>query len=314
MNRTSMHEAYRGLLSSTLRHGVTETNARTGAKIKLVPGGTAFTLDLTTERLPLAGNRAYFPHVAAAEVAWQLLGTQDPTFILRHAPKLWSKFLEEEQDDDRDGFPRMILKTAYGYRWRDHFGRDQLRRCVDQLKGNPTNRQLVVMAWDPATDGCGGSQPKNVPCPLGFAVNRFGDDLHMSVFVRSSDIFVGLPYDVMAYALTLDAIAASVGCRPGSLHFSLAHAHLYETHWLAAKACTEGLSSADGFDLDRAGTKADYAKASATWMPPASVEPNLPGWTIEAIEQDPDGYVAQVKLLARRKGRSAWNPMPEVVE
>lgn len=313
MNRTTMHEAYCGLLTNTLNRGYTETNARTNAKIKLVPGGHAFTLDLTEGRLPVAGNRAYYPHVAAAEVAWQFLGTQDPEFILAHAPKLWSKFLEEEDRDalqrEFDEPPRMILKTAYGYRWREHFGRDQLRCCVDQLKGNPTNRQLVVMAWDPGADGCGGPQPKNVPCPLGFAVNRFGDDLHMSVYVRSSDLFVGLPYDVMAYALTLDAIAASVGCRPATLHFSLAHAHLYETHWNAASACTKGTAGLSAFQ--RAEMK-DCEDASTEWV--GNCQPNLPGWSIEMIEQDPDNYVKQVKILARRVNNNPWNPMPEVVE
>lgn len=315
MKQTTMQEAYRGLLTSTLAHGYTETNERTGAKIKLIPGGTAFTLNMTNGKLPIAGNRAYYPHIAAAEVAWQFMGTQDPQFILSHAPKLWSNFLETvEVEEDRGNGKRMVerevLKTAYGYRWREHFGRDQLQRCIDQLKANPTNRQLVVMAWDATSDGCGGVQPKNVPCPIGFAINRFGDDLHMSVYMRSSDIFVGLPYDVMAYALTLDAIAASVGCRPGSLHFSLAHAHLYETHWNAAKACTEGLANLSGYERNKI---TDCDGASTQWQAMKDCQPNLPAWSLEMIEANPDGYVSQLKLLTKRTNQSAWNPLPEVV-
>ena len=245
MQAKSFHEAYRGLLSELMNHGVTEVNERTKTEIKMLQGAHSFKLDLSDGRLPVAGNRRYYPHVAAAETAWQFMGTKDPKFILGKAPKLWSKFLETETarfggrdaDDDDEVVERQVLKTAYGYRWRHAFGRDQLELAVQELKTNPTNRQLFISAWDPRSDGLGGPQPKNIPCPVGFTVSRFGNDLHMAVFIRSSDVFVGLPYDVMGYALTADAIAVTVGLRPKSLHFTLAHAHLYKPHWNATRAC-----------------------------------------------------------------------------
>jgi len=297
MQTRSMHEAYRGLLCDLMNRGVTETNARTKTDIKMLQGATSFKLDLTSGRLPVAGNRRYYPHVAAAEAAWQFMGTKDPAFILGKAPKLWSKFVEDGE-----------LKTAYGYRWREHFGRDQLDLTIDELMSNPTNRQLFISAWDPANDGLGGPQPKNIPCPVGFTVSRFGDDLHMSVFVRSSDVFVGLPYDVMVYALTLDAIAATVGCRPATLHFTLAHPHLYEPHWKAVAACT-----VDGSVTGRDEYHDPRLKgASTSWCD--HCEPNLPGWSIDKIVTAPDDYVDTVKLLAKRVQNNSWDPMPEVIE
>lgn len=285
-----MHEVYRHLMVELHNHGVVETNARTNTRIKLIRGAWAFKLDMLPGKLPVPGNRKYFPHVAAAEVAWQLLGTKDPAFIMRHAPKVWGKFVEDGE-----------LKTAYGYRWKEHFGRDQLHLAVDELRSNPTNRQLYVSAWDPSSDGLGGPQPKNIPCPVGFAVSRFDDDLHMSVHVRSSDAFVGLPYDVMGYALMLDAIAAEVDCRPATLAFTLAHVHLYEPHWKMNEACTVGCTVG--------GT--DVKGASTSWV--TGCEPNLPGWSIKRIVKDPDGYVEVVKGLTRRVGSNSWNPMPEVI-
>lgn len=314
MQTKSMHEAYRGLLSGIMNHGVEELNERTKTRIKMLQGATAFKLDLTGGRLPVAGNRRYYPHVAAAETAWQFMGTQDPEFILSKAPKLWSKFLEKETytTNNADGkgpieAERDVLKTAYGYRWREHFGRDQIADMLGELENNPTNRQLFVSAWDPAADGLGGPQPKNIPCPVGFTVSRFGDDLHMSVFVRSSDVFVGLPYDVMVYALTLDAISATVGCRPATLHFTLAHPHLYEPHWNATRACLTSDWSAGEWREQK-----EFAKASTTWA--SDCEPNLPGWTIQQIVDCPTQYVENVKLLAKRVTRNSWDPCPEVIE
>lgn len=316
MQAKSFHEAYRGLLSELMNHGVTEVNERTKTEIKMLQGAHSFKLDLSDGRLPVVGNRRYYPHVAAAETAWQFMGTKDPTFILGKAPKLWSKFLEDEDftftDMDNHGEVtrterRSVLKTAYGYRWRHAFGRDQLALAIHELKTNPTNRQLFISAWDPRSDGLGGPQPKNIPCPVGFTVSRFGNDLHMAVFIRSSDVFVGLPYDVMGYALTADAIAATTGLRPKSLHFTLAHAHLYKPHWNATRAClTAGWSAGEWREAK------EFEKASTTWAD--NVQPSLPAWDIQAILDNPEGYVSIVKALAGRTSQNSWDPMPEVIE
>lgn len=312
MQANSFHEAYRSLLSELMNHGVTEVNERTKTEIKMLQGAHSFKLDLSDGRVPVVGNRRYYPHVAAAETAWQFMGTKDPTFILGKAPKLWSKFLEDEEvtHDRGNGpitFTKKVLKTAYGYRWRHAFGRDQLALAIHELKTNPTNRQLFISAWDPRSDGLGGLQPKNIPCPVGFTVSRFGNDLHMAVFIRSSDVFVGLPYDVMGYALTADAIAATTGLRPKSLHFTLAHAHLYEPHWKATRACL----TADWSKSEWREAK-EFEKASTTWAD--NVQPNLPGWDIQAILDNPEGYVSIVKALASRTNQNSWDPMPDVIE
>lgn len=277
--------AYKHLLHELYMRGIRETNARTGVGIRMVPGGWSFKLDLSNGRLPVPGNRAYFPHVAAAEAAWQTLGTQDPAFILKQAPKLWSKFVEDGK-----------LVTAYGYRWRKHFGRDQMALAIEALKTDPTNRQLYIQAWDPAADGLGQpGQPKNIPCPIGFSLTRTDNRLHMSVFIRSSDVFVGLPYDVMGYALTLDMVAAEVGLTPGTMHFTLAHPHVYDPHSDALEASLAHGQHPDGGWVD-------------------GHEPMLPCVPWSEVERDLEAYVDRVRLLASRVKRAKWNPMPIVVE
>ncbi len=285
MRTQSFNEAYRELLEELYDSTLMETNSRTGVQIKMLEGGHSFKLDLSSGRLPVAGNRRYWPRIAAAETAWQFMGTQDPTFILEMAPKIWSDFVEDGK-----------LKTAYGYRWRRHFGRDQLAMARQQLQDNPTNRQLFLSAWDPATDGLGGpDQPKNIPCPLGFSLTRTEDLPHCSLFIRSSDVFVGLPYDVMGYALTTAAIAESVDIQPGTMHVTLAHPHYYDPHAEAIRDSVDGLG--------------DHAE----WR--TDVEPTMPlGWTVDYIVRHPRGYVsAMTGLSAGICGRQDWNPMPELV-
>lgn len=271
-------ETYIDVLSKVDELGVLSVNKRTRHGVKTYPGGLSFSTNIRDGLLSVPNNRAYYPGSAAAEVAWQFMGTQDPSFILKHAPTLWEKFVENDK-----------LETAYGYRWREHFGRDQIQLAVNELKNNHTNRQLYISAWDPAADGLGGPQPKNIPCPVGFAVSKVGNYLHGSVFIRSSDIVVGLPYDVMAYSLTLDAMAATVGCRAGSLHVTLANAHYYTTHEHIVKKSLE--------DRTLHGT----------------TNVSLPRWSIDKILAKPDEYVAAVKAYGRQGVTNTWNPRPEVV-
>lgn len=290
---TTFSSAYHNILTMVKHSSVEEKNSRTKARIHVIPGGCSFKIDLDSGTLPVAGNRRYWPHIAAAETAWQFLGTTCPDFILEHAPKLWEKFVEDGE-----------LKAAYGYRWRENFGRDQIELALEALAADPTNRQIYISSWDPATDGLGQpNQPKNIPCPVGFTVNVVDNQVHMSVFIRSSDIFVGLPYDVMSYALTLDAIASSLNKAPGSLHITMAHAHLYQVHY---DDLTKNLDLEDKFFPEK--------QEATEWLPPHECEPNLPGWSIEDIVANPRGYVDQVRRLADRVTKHAWDPRPILVE
>lgn len=281
MKSIDLNDAYYKLLNRVY-NGPSEVNARTGVRTKVIPGAQTMSIDLRDRQLPVFGNRAYFPGTAAAEVAWQFQYTQDPAFIMKHAPTIWKKFIE----DDR-------LLTAYGYRWEKHFGRQQISMAVEELRNNPTNRQLFISAWDPTADGLGGpDQPKNIPCPVGFTVNVTEGRLNMAVFMRSSDVFVGLPYDIMGYSLTMAAMAESAGLKCGILHFTLAHAHLYEPHFKAAQECLTG-------------TKCHWTSRPTM---------DLPIWTIDEIQADPDTYVFQVKRAWNHIEWNNWNPKPEVVE
>lgn len=229
------------LAYATLLHALTDdrrlgretdlrVNGRTGVRTRELRGGASLKLDLSTDILPIPGNRAYYPKVAAAETAWQLMGTKDPSFMMEHAPRLWEKFIEDGE-----------IKAAYGWRWRNAFGRDQLIDAIVALYDDPTSRQCWVQAWDPSSDGLGRKGPKNIPCPVGFTLNLDGDRrLHTCVFIRSSDAYVGLPYDVMNYAMLTKAIARTLEAEAGTLHVTLANVHLYEPHWAMA---IEDLSS-----------------------------------------------------------------------
>lgn len=269
---------YRGLLRDLLRASAEpEVNRRTGVRVAMGAGGASFSLDLSDRFLPTCGVRRTHPATAAAETAWYLTGDKDATFIRRHC-KIWDLFLEE------DG----TVANAYGYRWRRHFGRDQLKLALDALSTDPSDRRVVVSAWDPARDGLG-EPARNVPCPVMFTLSlqERTNQLHSTMLLRSSDVFVGLPYDVMGHAMLMDCLAQELGARLGVATFTLAHAHLYEKHWDMAREALEQ----------------------------PIVQPRIvqPGWTASMVLLRPDRFVEEWKTRSADALWPAYNPRPEVI-
>ncbi len=275
MKKNNFNSIYLDILKETFS-GVAEINKRTNSIIYISPKPLFFEIDLNNNYLPIAGNRTIWPYIAAAELAWQLQGTKNPAFITKYAPKIWSDFIENGQ-----------IKTAYGYRWKNAFGRDQINLALKALKKDPTNRQIYISNWDPMFDGLGEpNQPKNIPCPIGFSLNIIDQQLNMSVFIRSSDIFVGLPYDILTYSLTLDLFATSLGIEKGNISFTLAHAHLYECHM---KFVADNITNQN-------------------WE---NINIEFQSNTIEEVEKNPDNYVIGYKNL---KINNFHNPKPEIVK
>ncbi|MBI4133146.1 thymidylate synthase [Candidatus Uhrbacteria bacterium] len=218
---TQFDEQYRDAILRILNTGFDEYNERTGHTCKVLPGVT-FELDfgfplLTIRKIPIK--------LFVAEQCWFILGSNRPDEFLDQFTKIWDDFKE----------PDGTIASAYGYRWRHHFGRDQLKDLVDHLLQNPGSRHGVVVTWDPADDGLGSGTPKkNIPCPYTFTVNIVGNKLHMHNIIRSNDMMLGCPHDVAGFYLLMCILAAKLGVKPGKYTHSISNAHIYDIHYTQA--------------------------------------------------------------------------------
>lgn len=296
---TGFHEKYKRLMGRLLNCGTTMHNERTGHDVLVLRGGYSFILEMSKGVIPVPGTRKVYPKSAAAELAWWTTGSQSVKFISKYAP-LWDKFTEDDGD---------TIAAAYGYRWRHHFGRDQLQLSVSQLYKDPSDRQIIVCAWDPASDAMGSKAKKNVPCPLLFQVyslpkSHNQQEVCMNVVLRSSDTFVGLPYDVLGYALLQQAITTELNSMAksyketeypvdswvlGTLTFDLIHAHLYDSHFQDAE--------------DMLSAEHDFT------------EPPMPkNWSLTDIGKEPDSYVKDVGVIQKKMKQPGFSSKPEVIE
>ncbi|MFH1246587.1 MAG: thymidylate synthase [Candidatus Liptonbacteria bacterium] len=215
---------YQGVLKDIMERGIAEVNKRTGHETRALPGAH-FSIDLEQDGFPLLTLRKIPIKMWVAEQIWFIAGSRKPEDFLRQYTKIWDDFTN----------PGDVVTVAYGYRWRKHFGRDQLQLLVDLLEHDPSSRQAVVVTWDPAQDGLSlENKKKNVPCPYTFTVNIIGGRLHLHNIVRSNDFILGAPSDIAGFALLQSILAQRLGVRPGIYSHSISNAHIYDTHYEGA--------------------------------------------------------------------------------
>lgn len=230
---------YQRLLRRIMSEGVEEINRRTGHRTRIIPGAyieisNGFPL-LTLRRIPI--------RIFAAEMIWYIMGSRMPSEFLQKFTKIWDDFTNING----------VVTTAYGYRWRRHFGRDQLIDLIKLLKTDPSSRHGVVVTWDPSDDGLANSltarKKKNIPCPYTYVVNITDKRLNLFCVARSTDVILGLPHDVGGFALLQRILAAYMGLRIGNFVFTTAHAHVYDNHYEAARELLRRHSSDEKIEL-----------------------------------------------------------------
>jgi len=220
---TKFDEIYKNLVREIMTNGISEMSERTGHETKSIVGAH-FQLDIEKDGFPLLTLIKTPIKMFVAEQIWFISGARKPEDFLRNYTRIWDDFTN----------PGDVVTVAYGYRWRKHFGRDQLGLLIDLLQKEPSSRQAVVITWDPAQDGLSVIKKRNVPCPYSFTINIVGGRLHMHNIVRSNDVMLGCRADVAGFALLQCILAQKLGVRPGMYSHSISNAHIYDTHYEGA--------------------------------------------------------------------------------
>lgn len=228
---TKFDQIYQDMVRKIMTVGEEEINiskqadsTRPTYKTKAIPG-MHFSIDIEKDGFPLLTLRKIPIKMFVAEQVWFISGARKPEVFLRDYTKIWDYFTN----------PGDVVTVAYGYRWRKHFGRDQLALLIDLLQKEPSSRHGVIVTWDPAQDGLSLIKKKNVPCPYTFTVNIINGRLHLHNIIRSNDIILGTPADVAGFALLQCILAQKLGVKPGVYSHSISNAHIYDNHYEGAE-------------------------------------------------------------------------------
>ena len=155
------------------------------------------------------------------ELLWFLSGDTNVRYLRDHGVSIWDEWA------DKDG----NLGPVYGKQWRswptaDGRNIDQLARVVEQLKGNPNSRRILVSAWNVGEL----DQMALLPCHALFQFYVAGGRLSCQLYQRSADALLGVPFNIASYALLTHMLAQQCDLRAGDLVWTGGDCHLYLNH------------------------------------------------------------------------------------
>lgn len=192
-------EQYLNLIRTVIETGAVRPD-RTGTGTISIFAPPQLRFSLADATLPLLTTKRTFLRGIVEELLWFVRGSTDGTLLSKKGIKIWDgngskEFLEKRGlGHRREG----DLGPVYGFQWR-HFGAkyedcdadyegkgvDQLRECIRKIKEDPTDRRIILSAWNPA-----GTFPPT------FSLQNGAHDLTFVAFRYSIDGSSAMPHDV----------------------------------------------------------------------------------------------------------------------
>ena len=216
-------QQYLDLLREVYEHGAVKGD-RTGTGVRSL-FGRQLRFDLGAG-FPLVTTKKVHLKSIIHELLWFIAGETNARTLNEKGVTIWDEWADEDGD----------LGPIYGKQWRswrvapeDEHGErtiDQLAEVIDEIRGDPDSRRLLVSAWNVA-DLPDMALP---PCHVLFQFYVSGGKLSCQLYQRSADVFLGLPFNIASYALLTMMVAQVTGLRPGDFVHTLGDAHLYDNH------------------------------------------------------------------------------------
>ena len=236
-------EGYINLLKDTLNGEY--KNTRNGNVFSQF--GCMIKFDNISSSFPLITTKKVFFRGIVEELLWFLRGSTDANELKDKNVNIWNgnssrKYLDSVGLID---FEEGELGPVYVWQWR-MFGKKYISKksresresreenniAVDQIKYVITellkenSRRAVLSAWNPVD--------LNImalpPCHILYIFNKSKDGLCCHLTMRSSDLFLGLPFNIASTALLTQIIAHVLHLNSSEVCLSLCDAHIYEEH------------------------------------------------------------------------------------
>ena len=234
-------EQYLNLIRDILEKGSLESG-RNGNTLSIFGGAMHFSLE--NNKIPILTTKKVAWKTCFKELLWFIKGSTDNKELNQNGVHIWDGNATREFLDSRNLTERKVddLGPIYGFQWR-HFnapytnsecdysgeGIDQLKMIIDALK-DPTqrnSRRLVMSSWNP----CQLNEMALPPCHIIAQFNvSHGNKLSCSMYQRSGDVGLGVPFNILSYSLLTHLLAKHCGLEPFEFVYFLGNAHIYDEH------------------------------------------------------------------------------------
>lgn len=198
----SFHLAWRELLNRIMYSGI-KVVSRDSPTLEILNA----TIEVTQGRANILVNseRDVNYRFMIAEWLW-IQGGLDDVESLAQYNSVMRKFSDDGQ----------ILSGAYGPRLSSQW------KYIKENLQKEASRQAVSTIWTPNP-----KDSKDIPCTISLHWMIRYETLHCTINMRSSDIWLGLPYDFFTFSQLTNYLSGELGVRMGSITMNLASSHLY---------------------------------------------------------------------------------------
>ena len=222
---------YLDLLSDILENGASKGD-RTGTGTLSV-FGRQYRHDLADGFPLLTTKKLHFKSIAN-ELIWFLSGDTNTRWLKENGVSIWDEWATEEGD----------LGPVYGAQWtawptRDGGSINQIDYVLDCLRNKPDSRRILFHAWNveylpdedvSPQDNVRAGRMALPPCHLLYQFYVAGGKLSAQLMIRSSDSFLGLPYNTASLALLTMMLAQQCDLEPGEIIVCTGDSHIYSNH------------------------------------------------------------------------------------
>lgn len=181
----------------------------------------------------LTTKKLHFKSIAN-ELIWFLKGDTNIKWLKENGVSIWDEWATEEGD----------LGPLYGKQWtawptKDGGEINQIDYVVNCLKNNPNSRRILFHGWNveylpdetvSPQENVKAGRMALPPCHLLYQFYVANNKLSAQLYIRSSDSFLGLPYNTASLALLVHMLAQQCDLDVGEIIVSTGDSHIYSNH------------------------------------------------------------------------------------
>lgn len=224
-------QAYLDLLDDIQRNGSLKGD-RTGTGTRSVFGRQL--RHSLKDGFPLLTTKKLHFKSIVNELLWFLNGDTNTRWLNDNGVKIWDEWATETGD----------LGPIYGKQWTawptsNGETINQIDYVMDCLKNNPNSRRILFHGWNveylpdeskSPQDNVEAGRMALPPCHLLYQFYVANDELSAQLYIRSSDSFLGLPYNTASLALLTHMLAQQAGLGLGDIIITTGDSHIYNNH------------------------------------------------------------------------------------
>lgn len=247
-NDGSSEYQYLDLLKEIMEYGDARTD-RTGTGTTAIHGAM-MRFDLSDGTVPLLTTKKLKWKDMWIEWIWFMSGETNILPLIKENVSIWTEWPHEiymkqtGHELSKKEFEALLLNDpemaekwgdlgpVYGHQWRKWQGPDgkvydQLKDLVELLRKDKFSRRALMHGWNVADI----SQMALPPCHLLYQFfSNSKNQLSMTLYQRSCDVGLGVPYNISEASMFIHIMAAELGMEPGELVWFGHDVHLYSNH------------------------------------------------------------------------------------